>query len=145
MWKPIHLKTRKQESINWKIYYWIMVVAIFLALVFMVRFVLNSSKIYIDKTTIIDPYYIEWKAEKDGSFRLNDPYYIKGHYKFIHEDLDKLKLDPTTYNPLIINSKTGGTLSDVPQPFLIWKRANSDTIHILKNNIVLNFKYSTLD
>lgn len=116
-----------------------MVLTIFISLIFLVRFVLNSSKIYVDNSTIIHPFYIEWSLERDGSLRINDPYYLNTQSKFIVQDLDKLKLDSSLYNPLILHSQTGGSLKDVMHPYLIWKNANSDTIHVLKNNIHLNF------
>lgn len=122
-----------------------MVFSIFIALILMVRFVLNTSKIYVDKVMPINPYYIEWKVEKDGLLRLNDPYYLQTKHKFIKQNLDKLKLDTSIYNPLILRSKTGGTLKDIEEPYLLWKKANNDTIYVLKNNILLNFKYTTLD
>lgn len=122
-----------------------MVFSIFIALILMVRFVLDTSKIYVDKVMPINPYYIEWNVEKDGLLRLNDPYYLQTKHKFIRQDLDKLKLDTSIYNPLILNSETGGTLKDIQQPYLLWKKSNNDTIHVLKNNILLNFKYTTLD
>jgi len=137
------LENKKSQS--WKKAYWVIVAAIFTALVLMVNFVINSSKIYVDKSTVIEPYNIEWKLEKDGSLRLNDPYYLKTDCKFIRENPDKLQLDSSIYNSLIINSSKEKTLRDIHYPYLIWKRANSDTIHVLKNNILLNFKFTSTD
>lgn len=122
-----------------------MVFSIFIALIVMVRFVLDVSKIYVDKSIPINPYYIDWKQEPNGTLRLNEPYYLQTRHKFIRENLDKLKLDTSVYNPLILRSKTGGTLGDVEHPYVLWKKANNDTIHVLKNNILLNFKYTTLE
>jgi len=140
------LNTQIKKNQNWKKIYWVIVLIIFIALIFMVRFVLDVSRIYIDKTTVINPYYIEWSIDKDNSLRLNDPYYINSvKYKFIKENLDKLELDTSIYNPLMIRTKTGSSLRDIPQPYLIWKKANNDTIHVLKNNILLNFKFQPLD
>lgn len=138
-------KKRNKESRKWKRLYWLMVFSIFAALILMVRFVLDTSKIYVDKAMPINPYYIEWNVEKDGLLRLNDPYYLQTKHKFIRENLDKLKLDTAIYNPLIVRSKTDGTLIDIEQPYLLWKKANNDTIYVLKNNILLHFKYTTLD
>lgn len=134
-----------KKNQNWKKIYWAIVLIIFIALVIMVRFVLDTSRIYVDKTTLINPYYIEWGLDKNNNLRLNDPYYLNTKHKFIRENLDKLKLDTSIYNPLILNSKTGGTLQDIKEPYLIWKKANNDTIHVLKNNILLNFKFTSLD
>lgn len=139
------MNTQIKKSQSWKKAYWAIVVIIFTALVLMVNFVINSSKIYVDKTTLINPYYITWKLEKDGSLRLNDPYYLKTDCKFIPENPDKLKMDSSIYNLLIINHSEEKTLRDIQHPYLIWKRANSDTIHILKNNILLNFKIPSMD
>lgn len=135
----------KKGSRKWKYLYWTMVVSIFIALIVMVRFVLDVSKIYVDKTLPINPYYIEWKQEPNGTIRLNEPYYLQTRHKFIRENLEKLKLDTAIYNPLILRSKTGGTLADVEHPYVLWKKANNDTIHVLKNNILLSFKFTILD
>lgn len=122
-----------------------MVMIIFVALIFLVRFVLNSSKIYVDKSTAINPYYIEWDLERDGSLRINEPYFLDTNCNFIEKDLDKLKLDSSIYVPLVQETKFGGSLQDIEKPYLIWKHANSDTIHVLKNNILLNFKLNPKD
>src|SRR5690606_32383613 len=110
-----------------------MVLTIFIALVAMVRYVLDNSKIYVDKSMLINPYYIDWKQESDGLLRLNEPYYLQTKHKFIRQNLDKLKLDTSIYNPLILRSQTGGTLKDIDHPYVLWKKANNDTIHVLKN------------
>lgn len=122
-----------------------MVMIIFVALIFLVRFVLNSSKIYVDKSTAIDPYYIEWDLERDGSLRINEPYFLDTNCSFIEKDLGKLKVDSSIYVPLVQEAKFGSTLKDIEKPYLIWKHANSDTIHVLKNNILLNFKLNSKD
>lgn len=134
------LEDRKKNTSKWKTFYWIMVLTIFVALIFLVRFVLNSSKIYVDKSTVIHPYFIEWDLERDGSLRINEPYFLDTRATFIPKDLEKLQLDSSIYTPLIENSRDGSKLSDLTKPYLLWKNANSDTIHVLKNNIHLNFK-----
>lgn len=131
---------KKKHKSHWRYYYWLMVLTIFIALIFMVRFVLNSSKIFVDKDTTINPYYIEWGLERDGSLRINEPYFLNTNCVFIQKDLDKLELDSSIYVPLVQEAKFGSTLKDIEKPYLIWKHANSDTIHVLKNNILLNFK-----
>ena len=124
---------------QWKLFYWATVLAIFVSLIFMVRFVLNSSKIFVNKSTVIHPYYIDWSLERDGSLRINEPFYLKTEAQFIPEDLEKLAEDSLIYSSLILNSKTGNTLKDLPHPYMVWKNADSDTLHVLKNSIVLNF------
>lgn len=143
--KPIILAKKKKHKSRWRYYYWLMVLVIFVALIFLVRFVLNSSKIYVDKSTAINPYYIEWDLERDGSLRINEPYFLNTKCVFIEKDLDKLKVDSSIYTPLILNPKFGGTLQDIEKPYLIWKLANNDTVHVLKNNILLNFKLKSRD
>jgi hypothetical protein len=117
-----------------------MVFTIFIALIFLVRFVLNSSKIYVDESTVIHPYYIEWTLERDGSLRINEPYFLDTKAKFIDQDVSHIQKDSALFNSLIVNSQTGGTLEDLKKPYLIWKNAYSDTIHVLKNNIHMNFQ-----
>ena len=81
-----------------------MVMVIFVALIFLVRFVLNSSKVFVDKSTAINPYYIEWDLERDGSLRINEPYFLNTQCTFIKKDLDKLKVDSSIYVPFLCNT-----------------------------------------
>lgn len=134
------MSKKKKHKSRWRYYYWIMVLIIFVALVFMVRFVLNSSKVLVDISTPINPHYIEWDLERDGSLRINEPYFLATDIEFIPTDLDKLKVDSSLYVALVKESTSGSTLKDVKKPYLIWKNANSDTVHVVKNNIVLKFK-----
>ncbi len=109
----------------------------------MVRFVLNSSKIYVEKTTVIHPYKIDWTLERDGSLRINDPYYLKTDAELLLTDSDIFNNDSSIYKNLFLksgtNSENRATLRDLERPYLLWKNADSDTIYILKNNIPLFF------
>lgn len=131
------LSKRKKHKSRWKYYYWLMVLTIFVALIFMVRFVLNSSKVFVDKSTTIHPLHIEWGLERDGSLRINEPYFLKTDCTFIKENLDQPKTDSTS---LVDDLNTLATLKEIKKPYLLWKNAESDTIHVLKNNVLLNFK-----
>ena len=111
----------------------------------MVRFVLNTSRIYVDKSMPIHPFYITWDLEDNEMLRLNDPYYMHTRHPFILEDLESVKADTLIYNALILETDNNGTLSDIEPPYLMWKEADNDTIHILKNNIILHFKFVTLN
>ena len=117
-----------------------MVFTIFIALVFLVRFVLNSSKIYVDESTVINPFYIEWSLERDGSLRINEPCFLDTRAPLIDQDLISLQKDSSIYHSLILKSNSESTLRDISKPYLLWKNANSDTLHVLKNNVHLSFK-----
>lgn len=133
---------RNKESRNRNRLYWLMVLTIFVALIVLVRFVLDSSRIYIDKRVPINPYYIAWDVNENGYLRLNDPYYMHTNHVLIKNNLEDIKTDSILYNSLILNPTHNSTLRDVKPPFLMWKKADNDTIHILKNNIILNFKFT---
>ncbi|MFV0304353.1 MAG: hypothetical protein ACK5IC_02575 [Moheibacter sp.] len=132
-------KTKKHKS-QWRHYYWLVVCTIFIALVFMVRFVLNSSKVYVDFETLINPYFIEWDLEHDNSLRINEPYFLKTNYSLIASDKVKLETDSTIYPPLRLNIDSVSTLRNIKRPYLLWKNANSDTIYVLKNNLLLHYR-----
>ncbi|MDD3771040.1 MAG: hypothetical protein RBT46_07635 [Weeksellaceae bacterium] len=125
-------KKRKQ-------FYWILVGIIFLLLLFMVRYVLDSSKVIIDKSLVIRPFKVHWSPNSDGLLRINEPFYLNTNAKFIVVDLNKLATDEEIYNSLILRSQTNSSLRDISPPFTIWKHENNDTIHIMKNNLVLDF------
>gem|GEM_PF-823234 len=137
--KKTKLAKNKKYKSKWKYYYWIMVLSIFVALVFMVRFVLNSSKVFVSKDLAIHPMQIEWGLERDGSLRINEPY-------FLRTDCELMSEKPNSENPdsiSPINSPTivsKNTLKDLEYPYLIWKHAKSDTIHVLKNNVLFHFQ-----
>lgn len=114
-----------------------MVFVIFLALIFMVRFVLNSSRVYVEKSTVIHPYMIEWPVERDGSLRINEPYFLKTDARLIMSDRHEEPVDSGLFTET--DSAARLTVRDLKIPFLIWKNAGSDTIHVLKNNTPLNF------
>lgn len=131
----------KEEKYNkrWKIYYWISVFVIFIGLIFLVRNVLNRSKVFVDKATVILPYSIEWALERDGSLRLNDPYFLDTRCVFIEKDLVQLARDSIVFQAVMMQKDRKGMLRDISHPYLLWKNRDSDTIHILKNNIPLDF------
>lgn len=129
------MKSKKKSGNQWKIIYWITVFLIFIALIFMVRFVLNSSKVYVEKSTLINPFMIEWSLERDGSLRINEPFYLKTDAKLIDDDLTDVFSDSS----LFTNNSPERILKNLNSPYLIWKNAESDTIHVLKNNVAMHF------
>lgn len=116
-----------------------MVCAILVALVFMVRFVLNSSKVFITEEMIINPLEIKWGLERDGSLRVNDPFYLDTKATLIKNSIDLVKNDSTLQLELLEDLENINHLKDVNHPYLLWKNKNSDTIHLLKNNTYLSF------
>ncbi|MBA5629255.1 hypothetical protein HU137_05660 [Moheibacter sp. BDHS18] len=126
-------KKKKYKS-RWKYYYWFMVISIFVALVFMVRFVLNSSKVFVDNEIEIYPMLVEWGLERDGSLRINEPYFLNTDLELIAESQDSTLLDSN------LNIVEIASLKDLEKPYLIWKHAESDTIQVLKDNVLLKFK-----
>lgn len=135
------LTKRRKETYNkrWKIYYWISVTLIFIGLIFLVRYVLNRSKVFVDRATVILPYTIDWELERDGTLRLNDPYFLDTQCVFIEKDLEQLARDSVLFQAVMHREGRQGILRDISHPYLIWKNRDSDTIHILKNNIPLDF------
>lgn len=105
----------------------------------MVRFVLNSSKVYVSKDLAIHPMQIEWGLERDGSLRINEPYFLRTDCELILEKPNSENTDSisSVISPLS-DKKT--TLKDLENPYLIWKHAESDTVHVLKNNVLYHFK-----
>ena len=116
-----------------------MVCAILVALVFMVRFVLNSSKVFITEEMMINPLEIKWGLERDGSLRVNDPFYLDTKATLIKNSIDWVKNDSTLQLELLEDLEKINYLKDVNHPYLLWKNNNSDTIHLLKNNTYLSF------
>lgn len=133
------MKANKKKETNWRTFYWIMVCAILIALVFMVRFVLNSSKIFVTEEMSIHPLEIKWGLERDGSLRVNDPFYLNTESSLIQTNVDLDKNDSVQKANLLEDLKGINYLKDVNQPYLLWKNKNSDTIHLLKNNVYMNF------
>lgn len=134
------MEEQKKHKTKWKTFYWMMVLAIFVALIFLVRFVLNSSKIFVDQSTVIHPYYIEWPYERDGSLRINEPYFLKSTAALIKEEVTHVLMDSAAIDSFFNESEDSRILRDIKEPFLIWKDANNDTIHVVKNNVHMKFK-----
>lgn len=134
------LESNIKKETNWRTTYWIMVCAILVALIFMVRFVLNSSKVFVTEEMIINPLEIKWGLEKDGSLRVNDPFYLNTNVTLIQNSIDFYKNDSSREKEeLLENIEEINYLKDVKHPYILWKNKNSDTIYLLKNNVYLSF------
>lgn len=81
---------------------------------------------------------VEWGFERDGSLRINEPYFLKTDCELIREQSDSTLQDSLL--PFISPTDKKQTLKDMKNPYLIWKHAASDTIHVLKNNVLFQFK-----
>ncbi|MDD3458270.1 MAG: hypothetical protein PHO74_02195 [Weeksellaceae bacterium] len=133
------MEVEKKHGNRWRKIYWVMVFLILVSLIFMVRFVLNSSKIYVEKSTVIHPYLIEWSLERDGSLRINEPYYLRTDIKPIKDQLKTPIEDSLIFIHSTQEDRETVSFRSLEPPYLIWKNENSDTIHVLKNNISLKF------
>lgn len=132
-------KTKNKYSYRLKTTYWILVTAIFISLIFMVHYVLDHSKVYVNKNTVIRPYLIEWTFEDDGTLKINEPFYLNTDAKLIDKDIEVVKNDSLLNALLNSDAETAGSFIQLEPPYLIWKNAKSDTIHVMKNDISLNF------
>lgn len=81
---------------------------------------------------------VEWGLERDGSLRINEPYFLKTDCELILENPDSRHQDSIL--SFISPNDDKQTLKDMENPYLIWKHADSDTIHVLKNNVLFQFK-----
>lgn len=105
----------------------------------MVHYVLDHSKVYVNKNTVIRPYLIEWTFEDDGTLKINEPFYLNTDAKLIDKDIEVVKNDSLLNALLNSDAETAGSFIQLEPPYLIWKNAKSDTIHVMKNDISLNF------
>lgn len=121
---------RTKRKTHWELFYWLMILCILIALVFMVRFVLNSSKIMVDESMPIHPFEIDWGLERDGSLRVNDPFYLDADAHLFPNET--IHLSPTAAEEL--------QLKDLKYPYLIWKNKGSDTLHVIKNDEHFKFQ-----
>lgn len=105
----------------------------------MVRHVLDSSKVVIDKSLAIHPFKIQWSPNSEGLLRINEPFYLNTNAQLIQMDLDKLPWDEGVQKLLNLSADKENSLYDIPPPYTIWKHENSDTIYIMKSKLVLEF------
>lgn len=125
------------------ILYYIGILVFFTVLIFSVRHVVNTTRIFVGNQDGFNPIYIKWSVdERDSTLRIKDPLYLKkGYYLADNSDKFLKEKDPIIYEDLFNDSLVAdkGSALNVKPPFYIWKEANNDTLKFFKNGTTLKF------
>jgi len=124
------------------IIYYLGVVIFFVALLFSVRHLVNTTRVFVGYEDSFSPTLIKWSLdEKDSTLRIKDPLYLKKDYFLIDYKNDKfIKNDTILYADLMADSLTDkGCILNVKPPYYIWKEAKNDTLKVFKHNVTLKF------
>lgn len=125
------------------ILYYIGILVFFTALIFSVRHIVNTTRIFVGYEDAFNPIYIRWSVdERDSTLRIKDPLYLRRGYYLANNSENSLKekdsiLYASLYNDSLIINK--GSALNVAPPFYIWKEAKNDTLKIFKNGTTLKF------
>ena len=123
------------------IFYAISVTTIFLFILFSVRYIVNTNKIYIDYEERVDPVQIFWQMDvSDSSLRVKEPLYLKDNYFIAKNQLHKLIKDSVYINEISDDSVSKpGSIMNIKPPYILWKDAKSDTIKVFKSDYTYKF------
>ncbi|MBO6213612.1 hypothetical protein, partial [Algoriella sp.] len=88
------------------IFYYIGVVVFFVALIFSVRHIINTTRIFVSYEDGFNPIHIKWNMDdKDSTLRVKDPLYLKKDYYLInYKDQSFIKNDTVLYADLLSDS-----------------------------------------
>ena len=97
-------QTMKKELI----FYYIGVLVFFTVLIFSVRHIVNTTRIFVSYEDGFNPIHIKWNFDpKDSTLRVKDPMYLKNEYYLIdYKDRSFLKKDTVLYAELYDDSLT---------------------------------------
>ncbi|MBO6212448.1 hypothetical protein, partial [Algoriella sp.] len=124
------------------IFYYIGVVVFFVALIFSVRHIVNTTRIFVSYEDGFNPIHVKWNMDdKDSTLRVKDPLYLKKDYYLIdYKDQSFIKNDTVLYADLLSDSLNNkGCVLNIKPPYYIWKEQNNDTLKVFKHSITLKF------
>ena len=129
------------------IFYYIGILVFFTVLIFSVRHIVNTTRIFVGYEDAFNPIYIKWSVDdRDSTLRIKDPLYLRKGYYLTDNSVNSLKeKDSILYTDLFNDSLTEdkGSALNVKPPFYIWKEAKNDTLKFFKNGTTLKFVEST--
>ncbi|WP_413533840.1 hypothetical protein [Empedobacter brevis] len=122
--------------------YYIGILVFFASLIFSVRHIVNTTRIFVGYEDGFNPINIKWNFdEKDSTLRVKDPIYLTNDYYLIdYTDKTFLKKDSILYAELFEDSlNIKGNVFNLKPPYFLWKEAKNDTLKVFKHNITLKF------
>ena len=124
------------------ILYYIGILIFFTILIFSVRHIVNTTRIFVGYEDGFNPVNIKWNFdEKDSTLRVKDPIYVRNDYYLIdYKDKAFLKKDTILYAELFEDSlAVKGNVLNLKPPYFLWKEAKNDTLKVFKHNVTLKF------
>jgi hypothetical protein len=124
------------------LFYYAVVVGFIIALLFSVRYLINTTRIFVNSEEGFTPVLVKWNLdEKDSTLRIKDPLYLKKDYYLIDYKNDSfIKKDTVLYADLMEDSLVNkGSVLNIKPPYYIWKEAKNDTLKVFKHNVTLKF------
>ena len=123
--------------------YYSVVGIFFLAIIFSVRHIVNTTRIFIGYEESISPVEILWDIDREDSIlRVEDPMYLANNY-FLSED-QKSRLIESADSLVIAevysdSTENKGSILNLRAPYVLWKNPKNDTIKVFKNERMLMF------
>ncbi|WP_291046752.1 MULTISPECIES: hypothetical protein [unclassified Empedobacter] len=114
----------------------------FTVLIFSVRHIVNTTRIFVGYDDGFNPINIKWNFDKkDSTLRVKDPIYVRSDYYLIdYKDKAFLKKDTVLYAELFEDSlAVKGNVLNLKPPYFLWKETKNDTLKVFKHNITLKF------
>ncbi len=124
------------------IFYYIGVLVFFVVLIFSVRHLVNTTRIFVGYESGFNPVHVKWNFEKrDSTLRIKDPIYLRKDYYLIkYHDQSFIEHDSLLYADLFSDSVVNkGNALNIEPPYFIWKEPKNDTLKIFQRNITLKF------
>jgi hypothetical protein len=115
--------------------YFSIVLLFFVSILFSVRYIVNTTRIYVGYEEAINPTEIFWNIDSsDSILRVQDPLYLTKDYYLCNSHLERFKNDSVIMAELFKDSiPNKGSIINLKPPFVLWKNSQNDTIKIFKN------------
>lgn len=125
------------------IFYYAIVALFFLVILFSVRYIVNTTRVFVGYEEAINPVEIKWEVDKvDSVLRVQEPVYLANNYyicktqsqEYFSENDSIIVME--LFSDSIVNK---GSFLNLKPPYILWKNPKNDTLKVFKNERTLKF------
>ena len=125
------------------LFYYTIVLLFFVIIIFSVRYIVNTTRVFVGYEESINPIEIKWEIDAaDSVLRVQDPVYLANNYyicnsqsRHYFKEKDSILVDEL-FSDSIANR---GSVLNLKPPYILWKNPKNDTLKVFKNDRTLKF------
>ncbi|MBS7332572.1 MAG: hypothetical protein KIG88_03115 [Weeksellaceae bacterium] len=125
------------------LFYYAIVALFFVVILFSVRYIVNTTRVFVGYEESVNPVEIKWQVdESDSVLRIQEPLYLANNYYICKSQTIETftKNDSVIVKELFSDSTVNkGSVLNLKPPYVVWKNPKNDTLKVFKNEKTLRF------